>query len=145
MDVTRKIPELEGSRFLGNLPEFKQAPHEFLANHAVPDHSLLGFRILKRKMIGVVGTDCAEHIFKSNSQNYPRGKQRKPMESLLGLGLVNLEGEDWKNHRRMVALMGMCLMAGVVMHRVLVHRVFVIGMQCMRHATSPWITQDSEC
>jgi len=54
-------------------------------------------------MIAVLSAECAEAIFKSSSQNFPRGKQRKPLESLLGKGLVNLEGDKWKDHRRMVA------------------------------------------
>lgn len=103
MEATREIPRIRGNRFLGSLLDFKKAPHEFMANSCSPGHSLIQFRMINREMIGIVGSDCAEAIFKQKSQNFPRGKLRKSLESLLGLGLVNLEGEEWKNHRRMVA------------------------------------------
>jgi enediyne biosynthesis protein E7 len=99
----KDIPQLEGHPVLGNLPEFKRGPHEFMARALSLDSGLVQFRIFNKKMIAVLSAQCAETIFKSKSHNFPRGKQRKPLESLLGKGLVNLEGDKWKDHRRMVA------------------------------------------
>jgi len=88
----KEIPQLDGHWLVGNLMEFKDAPHEFMARVAAQGHDLVQFRILNKKLIAVLDADYAEVIFKNHSQNYARGKQRKPLESLLGKGLINLEG-----------------------------------------------------
>jgi len=103
MKQDKDIPQLEGYPILGNLLEFKQGPHKFMARALSLGSGLVQFRMFKRKMLAVLSAECAQTIFKTKSHNFPRGKQRKPLESLLGKGLVNLEGDKWKDHRRMVA------------------------------------------
>lgn len=99
----REIPRLKGHWLLGSLPDFKKAPHDFLASALATGEGLIKFRILNREMIGILDVDCAEAIFKTNSSKYPRGEQRKHLESLMGLGLLTLKGDTWKQHRRLVA------------------------------------------
>lgn len=94
---------MPGHWLFGNLFEFKQAPHEFLARAAGYGEGLVQFRLLHRKMIAITSPEAAQCLFKTNSQNYPRGNQRKALESILGLGLITQEGKLWKHHRRVVA------------------------------------------
>lgn len=99
----KEIPTVPGHWLLGNLLEFKKAPHEFLARAAQYGEGLVQFRLLHKKMIAITSPEAAQCLFKSNSQNYPRGNQRKALESILGLGLITQEGKLWKHHRRVVA------------------------------------------
>ncbi len=99
----REIPEVPGHWLFGNLFEFKRAPHKFLLRAAQYGDGLVSFRLLHKKMVAITSPQAAQHLFKSNSKNYPRGNQRKALESILGLGLITQEGKLWKHHRRVVA------------------------------------------
>ncbi|MEQ8314542.1 MAG: cytochrome P450 [Gammaproteobacteria bacterium] len=99
----KEIPKVPGHWLLGSLVDFKRAPHEFLASAAQFGEGLVQFRLLHKKMIAITSPSVAQHLFKTNSQNYPRGNQRKALESVLGLGLITQEGKLWKHHRRVVA------------------------------------------
>ena len=102
-ESSSEIPTVPGHWLFGNLLEFKKAPHEFLARAAQYGEGLVQFRLLHKKMIAITSPQAAQCLFKSNSKNYPRGNQRKALESILGLGLITQEGRLWKHHRRVVA------------------------------------------
>lgn len=97
------IPKVPGHWLLGNLLEFKREPHKFLLRAAANGNGLVQFRLLHKKMIAITSPECAQSIFKLNSNNFPRGGQRKALEAVLGLGLITQEGRLWKHHRRVVA------------------------------------------
>ncbi|MCG8415433.1 MAG: cytochrome P450 [Pseudomonadales bacterium] len=99
----QEIPRVPGHWLLGNLLEFKRAPHRFLSALAKQGQGLVQFRLFHKKMIAITSPECAQQLFKSSSKNYPRGAQRKSLESILGLGLITQEGRLWKHHRRVVA------------------------------------------
>lgn len=99
----REIPSVPGHWLLGNLLEFKRAPHEFLREASRYGEGLVQFRLFHKKMIAITSPECAQILFKTGSKNYPRGTQRKSLESILGLGLITQEGRLWKHHRRVVA------------------------------------------
>ena len=105
MDATtrREIPRLPAHWLLGNLPEFRRAPQDFIAHGCPPGHGLWMFRVFHKKMLVISDPDCAEHIFKTNGGNYRRGHQFKNLSAILGTGLVCMEGEVWKRHRKFVA------------------------------------------
>lgn len=103
LNEQQEIPQLKGHWFYGSLRELNKSPHSFFANAGPKDHGLFQFNILHKKMVSVVDADCAMHIFKSNSQNYIRGANFKKLQAILGLGLICLEGDLWKQHRRFVA------------------------------------------
>ncbi|MCH7815345.1 MAG: cytochrome P450 [Proteobacteria bacterium] len=103
MEAQKEIPQVRGHWFYGSLRELNESPHSFFANAGPEGHGLFQFRILHKKMISVVDADCALHIFKTNSQNYIRGSNFKKLQAILGLGLICLEGDLWKQHRRFVA------------------------------------------
>ena len=99
----QEIPTVPGHWLLGNLIEFKRAPHEFLCEASRHGQGLVQFRLFHKKMIAITSPKCAQVLFKIGSKNYPRGPQRKSLESILGLGLITQEGRLWKHHRRVVA------------------------------------------
>ena len=99
----QEIPQVPGHWLWGNLLEFKRAPHEFLLRAAGYGKGLVQFRLFHKKMIAITSPECAQILFKARSKNYPRGNQRKALETILGLGLITQEGKLWKHHRRVVA------------------------------------------
>jgi len=103
MKAAKQIPQVEGHWFYGNLRELKKAPHRFFSRPGPEDCGLFQYKIFHKKMVFIVDVDCAEHIFKTNSQNFVRGRQFKNLQAILGLGLICLEGDLWKQHRRFVA------------------------------------------
>jgi cytochrome P450 len=100
---SREIPSVPGHWLLGNLLEFKRAPHEFLQAIAGYGRGLVKFRLFHKPLIIITDIATATEIFKTNSQNFPRGTQRKALQSVLGLGLITQEGKLWKHQRRVVA------------------------------------------
>jgi cytochrome P450 len=46
--------------------------------------------------------EYAQHILRTNWQNYTKGQEFKRVALLLGNGLVVSEGETWKRQRRMI-------------------------------------------
>ncbi len=99
----KAIPRIDGHWFSGNLADFKRNPHEFLAKAGPADAGLFQFRLFHKSMVSIVDVPCAEYIFKTNNKNFLRGHQFKNLQAILGLGLITLEGEIWKSHRRLVA------------------------------------------
>lgn len=94
---------MPGHWLLGNLLEFKRAPHEFLQKVGAHGDGLVQFRLLHKHMIAITTPEAAEHVFKIRSKNFPRGKQRKALQQVLGLGLITQQGAPWKHHRRIIA------------------------------------------
>ena len=98
-----EVPSVAGHWLLGSLLEFKRAPHEFIRSIAVPGQGLVQFRLFHKPMFVITDIPAATEIFKTHSQNFPRGAQRKALQSVLGLGLITQEGKLWKHQRRVVA------------------------------------------
>lgn len=101
--VPQETPAIPGHWLLGSLLEFKRAPHRFLSEIGKLGHGLVQFRLFHKRQFVVTDIETANEIFKSNSQNFPRGAQRKALQSILGLGLITQEGQLWKHQRRVVA------------------------------------------
>ncbi len=99
----QEAPKVPGHWLLGSLLEFKRAPHAFLREIGKSGHGLVQFRLFHKRQFVITDIDCANEVFKSNSQNFPRGAQRKALQSVLGLGLITREGSLWKHQRRVVA------------------------------------------
>lgn len=94
---------MPGHWLLGSVLEFKRAPHEFLQRIAGYGRGLVKFRLFHKPLIIISDIPTATEIFKTQSQNFPRGTQRKALQSVLGLGLITQEGKLWKHQRRVVA------------------------------------------
>ena len=46
--------------------------------------------------------DYINQVLKTNAKNYQKGTTFEPLQVILGNGLVNSEGDTWKNSRRIV-------------------------------------------
>lgn len=55
------------------------------------------------KIILLFHPDDIEHVLKSNAKNYVKGDDLKELEPILGKGLLNSEGQEWLDRRRMLA------------------------------------------
>jgi len=55
-----------------------------------------------QKRVFVYHPDYINQVLKTNAKNYRKGKTFEPLKVILGNGLVNSEGEVWKNSRRIV-------------------------------------------
>ncbi|KAK1293962.1 Cytochrome P450 94A1 [Acorus calamus] len=92
--------------FLGVLPQFINNRHRFLewlveilSSH--PTHNV-DFRT-PGNVHGIITASPAtvEHVLKTNFGNYPKGERTVSMTSdLLGLGIFNSDGEEWKSQRK---------------------------------------------
>ena len=87
-----KLPQVPGHWLLGSLLEFKRALHELLQKAGTYGDGLVQFWLLHKHMIAITTPEAAEHVFKISNKSFPRGKHRKALRRVLGLGLITQQG-----------------------------------------------------
>lgn len=106
--LIRKVaaPALSGDGLIPPGPAEAYSPTEDLLNWMHGHFKRYG-NIYKASVYGtsayvISAPEYAQHILRTNWQNYTKGQEFKRVALLLGNGLVVSEGEFWKKQRRMV-------------------------------------------
>lgn len=85
---------------LGSLTAFRRNPTGMLIDYWQRYGDLYRMRLGPYPVYVVTHPDHAQHVLVDNHSNYSRGKFFKNFERIIGKGLVSIEGEEWKKHRR---------------------------------------------
>jgi cytochrome P450 len=106
--LIRKVaaPALSGDGLIPPGPAEAYSPTEDLLNWMHGHFKRYG-NIYKASVYGtsayvISAPEYAQHILRTNWQNYTKGQEFKRVALLLGNGLVVSEGEFWKKQRRMI-------------------------------------------
>ena len=96
-------PRPPGHWLLGNVPEFLRAPLTYL-EHAVDRYGdIVELKAGRQPAVIIRHPDHVQHVLQTNRSNYP--KRTRVLDRLglvLGQGLVNSEGELWRQQRRRI-------------------------------------------
>lgn len=83
----------------------KGAPREqlsILLDAARRHGPVLRFRYLNRSSVLISGPDQIAHVLKTNSRNYQKSENYRPVRLVTGNGLLTSDGEFWRRQRRLV-------------------------------------------
>jgi cytochrome P450 len=86
---------------VGNLPEFRRDPLEFLTNCARTYGDMASFRILNVPVYLISRPDYIEMVLSTNSRNFVKGRTMRASLPLLGQGLFTSEGATWVRLRKL--------------------------------------------
>ena len=96
-------PRPPGNWLLGNVPEFLRAPLAYLEHSVDRYGDIVELRAARQPAVIVRHPDHVQHVLQTHRSNYP--KRTRVLDRLglvLGQGLVNSEGELWRQQRRRI-------------------------------------------
>jgi cytochrome P450 len=91
-----------GQLLVGNVPDFVKSPLEFLMSAWRDFGDVIRLEMGPRLVYVVVHPDHAKHVFTDNARNYGRAQGIDVFKELLGDGLLTMDGEPWRRHRRII-------------------------------------------
>lgn len=98
----REAPEPRGLPFLGHVPELSWfGPLGFFERNWRRFGDTVRVRAGPRSMLVVVHPDAVERVLSTNRDNYVKGAAYDGMRLLTGQGLLTLEGDAWRQRRRL--------------------------------------------
>ncbi|GAA1307544.1 cytochrome P450 [Saccharothrix xinjiangensis] len=95
-------PGPRGLPLLGNLPQWRAAPAEFLLGLRRDHGGVVRLRIGPYLMHLVTDPAAVHRVLVENNRNYVRGKLYEQFKLVMGEGLLTTDGPVWKSHRRVV-------------------------------------------
>ncbi|MEU4805106.1 cytochrome P450 [Actinosynnema sp. NPDC023587] len=95
-------PGPRGLPLLGNLPQWRAAPAEFLLGLRRDHGGVVRLKIGPYPMHLVTDPAAVYRVLVENNRNYVRGKLYEQFRLVMGDGLLTTDGPVWKAHRRVV-------------------------------------------
>ena len=100
--TTPHIPIVPGVPLLGNIPQMQRRPVNFM-NEIVPQYGdVVKVRLGPQNIYVVSHPDGIQHVLRDNNHNYVKGITAYPLFAVSGEALVNMEGSEWLERRRVM-------------------------------------------
>jgi cytochrome P450 len=95
-------PGPEPHPLVGNLPEFRNNPLEFLTRCARRFGDIAHYRILNVNVFLLSHPDWIEQVLTGDYHSFTKGRILRVNRLMLGNGLIINEGDDWMHQRRLI-------------------------------------------
>lgn len=95
-------PGPKGKPGLGNLTEYQADPVGLSVRTARTYGPVAGLKIGPFAVTQVTAPEALEQVLQTRAKAYTRGKFYKGFELFMGKGLLTLDDEDWRRHRKVV-------------------------------------------
>src|SRR3954464_4490096 len=95
-------PGPHGSLLLGNLDEYKRAPHEALRKWSREHGPVVRFRIGPLQFYLLNDNELIKQVLVDRVANYIKGRTGERMQPLLGEGVIRINGAPWLRRRRLM-------------------------------------------
>ncbi len=103
IEKAKQVPGPGGHFLLGNLPDYKDDPLDFLLNLAQEYGDISHFRFMGTSAILLNHPDYIKHVLQDNNRNYNKDTVDYDMlRPVVGNGLLTNDGEDWLRQRRLI-------------------------------------------
>jgi cytochrome P450 len=122
-------PGPRGSPLLGNLPELRRDPLEFLTRCSRQYGDVVRYRVLHVTAYLLSRPDYIEAVLTGSPTHFAKGRTLQAARTLLGDGLLTSEGETWRQQRRRVQ-------PGFHREKLEAYAPFVV--QCAERAIAGW-------
>src|SRR5450755_1090028 len=96
----RSAPRAPGNWLLGSLPAYKRNPVRFFQDLQRSHGDVVGFRLGPYPAHLITHPDGIRQIIQANDRNYCRGRFYEKFTIFFGKGLLTLDGDDWRRHRK---------------------------------------------
>jgi cytochrome P450 len=96
-----QAPGPPGDRVLGNLRQFGRDALGFLIELAREYGPVARFKLGPKPVYLVSSPSGMQHVFQDNYKNYGKGRPYARARFAFGQGLITLDGEDWRRHRKL--------------------------------------------
>ena len=99
---TAEFPFARGLPILGHALELARDPLALTVRLAREHGGAARFRFLRRELLATDDPGLARHILQEKVDTFPRSYHYREGRSILGVGLLTQEGDDWLRARRMM-------------------------------------------
>jgi cytochrome P450 len=96
----RRAPGPKGGLVLGSLPAYKANPVEFFRGLQRTHGDVVRIKLGPYLAHLVTHPDGIRHVIQTNDSNYCRGRFYEKFKIFFGRGLLTLDGDEWREHRR---------------------------------------------
>src|SRR5262249_1967792 len=90
-----------GHIFIGNLPEFRRDPLQFLTNLSRQYGDVARFRVGSWSYCLISHPNHVKYVLQDNNQNYRKGRIARILDSITGQSVLVSEGDLWRRQRRL--------------------------------------------
>jgi len=94
-------PGPRGHIFIGNLPEFRRDPLQFLMNLSRQYGDVARFRVGPWSYCLISHPDHVKHVLQDHNHNYCKGRIARILDSITGQSVLVSEGDVWRRQRRL--------------------------------------------
>lgn len=102
-EPARACPEFPGLPLLGHLLDVRCEGLRRVLERGWRAHGdVFRMRIGPQRMVVIAHPDAFERVLASHWRNFPKGHVYAPVRELLGEGLVTMDGNAWRERRRLV-------------------------------------------
>lgn len=101
--TSKSIPKIKPDNWiLGNIKSYIENPLNFLQKSLEIHDHICQFRTAHKRITLINRPEYVQHVLQKNHRNYKRHFAYKVLKLLLGNGLICIDGEKWKEERRLM-------------------------------------------
>lgn len=95
-------PGPQGLPYLGSLPAYRRDAAQFLTRTRYEHGPMAKLRMGPYTFTLATGPAAVQHVLIKNKGNYCRGQLYKQFELVMGRGLLTMDDDEWRPHRRVM-------------------------------------------